>query len=394
VGAAYLALPAVARLARRIVAVEVDDAEWKRLAALREHRLILTPNHPSASDPLIAFWIGRRLRRCFSILACRELFESPYGGLLQRLGCYSVTRGALDRSALATTLSLLADQDRQLVIFPEGEIYGHNDLLLPFQSGVVQMGFMALDRMAKAGKEPRLPVVPVVVKYLHAENPREMIRAGLGRLEAALGLAGDEGSDYLRLRRVGEAVLSMVEREYHLSPPPEATPAARLDAARRRILERVAREIDVPCPGGSFAEGLHTLLHRLHEWEGEFDQSDAPYARRIECRRSAAATPLYQELWRLQNVIALSDGYVAAKMTGERFVEVLNRIEVEVTGRPRTVPRSRALVRIAEPLDLGERLDHYRQAKRAAIAAATGELEARMRALLEEMQDLGTPLDG
>ena len=41
-----------------------------------------------------------------------------------------------DREAIRTTVSLLAEHDRQLVIFPEGEIYGHNDLLLPFQSGL------------------------------------------------------------------------------------------------------------------------------------------------------------------------------------------------------------------------------------------------------------------
>src|SRR5262249_47457015 len=182
VGITYPCIPSVLRLARRVAQVQVLPKEWERLDRLRERRFIMTPNHPSSSDPLIALWIARRLRRCFNYLACRELFDQPFGGFLQCLGCYSILRGALDREAIRTTLALLAEQDRQVVIFPEGEIYGHNDLLLPFQSGVVQMGFMALERLEKSGKEPSLPVVPVAVKYLHLRDAHPAIREGLARL--------------------------------------------------------------------------------------------------------------------------------------------------------------------------------------------------------------------
>ena len=120
VGAAYTLLPLASRLGRRLESVEFDKAEWQRLTALRERRFILTPNHPSANDPLIAVWIARRLARSFYYLACRELFDSPYGTLLQRFGCYSILRGAADRESLRMTRTLLAEQDAQVVIFPEG----------------------------------------------------------------------------------------------------------------------------------------------------------------------------------------------------------------------------------------------------------------------------------
>src|SRR5262245_28811205 len=134
VGLTYPMLPVIARVARRRVAIEVDEGEWERLAPLRERRLIVTPNHPRSNDPLIALWMARRLGRAFNYLTCRELFEGVYGWIIQRLGAYSILRGAVDREAIRTTISLLAEQDRQVVIFPEGEIYGHNDMLLPFQA--------------------------------------------------------------------------------------------------------------------------------------------------------------------------------------------------------------------------------------------------------------------
>jgi len=394
VGITYACLPLVSRLARRLVAVDFDKAEWNRLAELRERRFILTPNHPSSNDPLIAVWVARRLRRSFNYLACRELFDGPYGWLLQRLGCYSILRGAPDRESIRTTRALLAEHDRQVVIFPEGEIYGHNDLLLPFQSGVIQLGFWSLEALEKARRDLCLPVIPVVVKYLHVEEARDAIRAGLARLEAALRLPRDDNlSDYLRLRRIGVSVLAAVECEYRMKPPPERTPAERADDVKKTIMARVAGSIGVPVPVGNFAEGLHTLLNAVSEYAGEFSRDDSPYEQRLERRRIVAAQPLTQDLWRLQNMLAVSDGYVAAKMTTERFVEVLNRLEVEVTGRPRTFVTSRALVRVAEPLDLGARLEEYRGARRAAVAAATRDLESRTRALLEATADLGNPLE-
>ncbi len=389
----YLVFPLIPRLARKVVGVDVDEQDWARLASLRDHRFILTPNHPSSNDPLIALWIGRRLGRSFNYLACRELFAGAYGLLLQRLGCYSILRGALDREAVRTTVSLLAEQDRQLVIFPEGEIYGHNDMLLPFQSGVVQMGFMALERLQKAGREPGLPVVPAAVKYLHVVEARPAIREGLERLELALGVHRDpERDDYLRLRRVGERVLARVEQEYRLQGG-DRPPAERVEEVKAAILKRVADSLGVPPPGGRFAEGLHALLGEVHEFAEEFADAGTDYDQRLHRKRHVAAVPLYQDLWRLQNMLAVTDGYVAAHMTTERFVEVMNRLEVEVFGGQRTRIPSRARLRIAEPVELGEHLDAYREKKRVAVTETTAALERRMRELLEELLQLGTLLE-
>lgn len=394
VGAVYPCLPAIMRFARRVVGVEVDGADWERLAALREQRFVLTPNHPSSSDPLIALWVAWRLRRPFNYMACRELFRGGYGWVLQRLGAYSVLRGELDRQAVKTTLSLLAEHDRRVVIFPEGEIYGHNDLLLPFQSGVVQLGFLALDRLEKAGRDLSLPVVPLAVKYLHVRDARPAIGEALGALEVAMGLKGPRpASDYLRLRRVGETALAAVEQEYRIRPEPEQNPAARVDHVKREILKRVAQALDVPCPSGPFAEGLHALLSAAHDYSGEFAEGVSDYHRRLHLRRMTAVRPLYQDLWRLQNIIAVSDGYVAAHMTTERFVEVLNRLETEVFGGPRTLIPSRALLRVAAPLELGACFPDYRTARKPTIATTTQELESRLRQLMEEMSRLGQPIE-
>src|SRR5205823_6060194 len=165
----------------------------------------------------------RRLGMTFNGMAARDLFRGPVGWLFQRMGAYSVQRGAPDREAIRYTRRLLAEEDRKIVVFPEGVTYEHNDLLLPFQTGVIQIGFWVLEDLEKLGKEVRLPIVPVAIKYLLIGDARAAIAGRLAALERAVGLPvpSAEGA-YERLRAIGERVMARLEREIGLSPAAEA----------------------------------------------------------------------------------------------------------------------------------------------------------------------------
>src|SRR5262249_47647435 len=161
-------------------------------------------------------------------------------------------------------------------------------------AGVVQMGFMAVDRLEKAGKDRALPVVPAAVKYLHVEDAHAMIPDGLARLERDLGIKEPLEGDYQRLRRLRWAVVTPPGREDRLDPGEEPSAAVRVDLVKREILKRVAEAINVPCPTGPFAEGLHSLLCASHEYAEEFADLETPYGQRLHRRRILAAVPLYQ----------------------------------------------------------------------------------------------------
>src|SRR5207247_9357359 len=124
------------------------------------------------------------------------------------LGAYSFLRGLPDRDSIKMTRRLLAELDHKVVIFPEGETYEYNDLTIPFQPGAIQIGFWALDDLHRLGREPVLPVLPVVVKYRCVADARPAIDAALRSLESALSLSPVLAAGrYSRLRPVGEAVL-------------------------------------------------------------------------------------------------------------------------------------------------------------------------------------------
>jgi hypothetical protein len=380
---------------RRIVRVHVPETDWPRLESLRQGRAILSPNHPTTNDPLIAFFLSRRLGEPFNYIACRENFRGPFGWLIQRLGAYSVLRGLPDRESMRMTRHLLAERDRKVVIFPEGETYEHNDVTIPFQQGAIQLGFWALEDLHKLGREPRLPVLPIVMKYRCVRDARPAISAGLAALEHALATTPPSGAGlYQRLRRTGECVLSQIEQEYGVSSPAAAPLAERILAAKIGVLDRVAREVGVTRPADlPLPEQMRRMFNAVYAFAEEFADADNDYGRRQHDRRLTSAYPLLLDLWRLENFIALTDGYVAEQMTAERFLDVIGRLEREVLGRVRhRVPRE-AVVRLGPPVDLAHCYDGYRERKRETVAQVTDRIQGSVRALLAELSEIGTPIE-
>jgi hypothetical protein len=391
---AYLLVPLAGRLWRRLVAVAVPEEDLARLRALRDQRFLLCANHPTLADPMVIWELSRRLGVPFYYMAARNVFRGVLGWVLQRGGAYSVQRGAPDREAMRMTRRLLAQEDRKVVVFPEGVTYEHNDLLLPFHTGVIQVGFWVLEDLEKLGKELRLLLVPVAIKYVYMGDARPVIRQRLAALERALGLQPAPGEGfYPRLRTAGEQVLARMEQEFGLSPAPDTPVAERIAGVKEHVLQRVARPLEVRFPSGATpGERLHLLDNALAAYVKEYADSTVEHEWRLHQQRQEGAGPLERDLRRLHNFLAVTDGYVAARTTVERFLDVLGHLEVEVLGRHGCRLPSRAEVRIGEPLELADFFADYQQNKRAAVTAATKALERRMQELLQPLSELGTPL--
>lgn len=391
---AGVTLPLLAQSMGNIREFRVEPDDLRHLTALGSSRAILAPNHPTGNDPFVMFWLSRQVKQDFNYLAAREILDGLMGWFMNRVGTYSVIRGVADRESLRCTRRLLGELDRKVVIFPEGEIYEHNDKLLAFQSGVAQLGFWVLDDLEKQGKPLRMPLVPVAIKYRLADNPRPAIENSLSLLEEALDLSGGgQLSAYQRLRRVGDCVLASLERDAGVKPAPGQPLDERIPVVWQKTLERVAHRIGTTVnPTQPPADQLHLLFHELKSWVGVLPDDYHDYDERLYRQRMRDAIPLFNDLHRLQNFIAFTGSYVAAEATGERFVEVLGRLEKEVFGKVcHPVPRE-ARVRVAPPLALEERYAEYRQNKRQVVAEVTRQLEATIRDLLRELAADDTPL--
>lgn len=389
----------IARLRDHVTRVSAPAEDWGRIEALRGHGAILTPNHPSLTEPVVMGWVARQLHQPLFYVATHELFSGREGWFAQRVGAFSIIRGRADLSAARMSRHVLADLDRLLVMFPEGETHMVNNLIIPLHTGPVGFGFAALKHRARIGKSLHLPLLPVIIKYRYVGNPRPVLTRGIARLEHQLGLPAAIGLDLRdRILRAGFCVLAGVEREYGVHTlGPDGAPAAaddRIHALNKFITERVAHTLHVRVPEElTTPNRMRLLFNATYDYLDGLKAGRTAYERRLHSRRLTAARACLNDLWRLQNFMVISADYLPHPLIAERLGELLYRLEIEVFGGPRTVPYREALIRTGEAVDLADYFPRYLENPRATLRAATLELEAGMRAVLDSMASLSTPLE-
>jgi 1-acyl-sn-glycerol-3-phosphate acyltransferase len=384
-----------------IVGVDYRDEDLALLRDLSNRRVLLTPNHPTNTEPALLFHLSCAVRQPFYFLATRETFNilgGLWGKVIRRVGAFSVVRGTTDRASFRATRELLAQSGAKVVIFPEGEVYSQNDSLLPFHTGVFQLAFWALEDIRKAQEESgealgnpdaSLFVVPVAIKYRFVQDMTKQIQASLLRLEKFTGVAAEPADpSYERLRRIGEAMLISLETEYRLTVKKEHGPdlTPRLNAIKEAILQRVAAAAGVALPkGDTLPERMRALIHVIETVTREEPKEATPYDTELRRHQQDRSRPLLHDLSRLANWIAVYDGYVAAHPTPERMVDLLTRLERECFGKAKIHGPRKCIVRLGQPIDLAACWDAYKTSRRTELARVTHDVEARVESLLSEM---------
>jgi 1-acyl-sn-glycerol-3-phosphate acyltransferase len=127
-----------------------------------EGAVILAPTHRSRWDPLLVSYAtgrlvtGRDLRFMVSI----DEMKGLQGWFLERLGCFPVNPRKRDVGSLRHGIELL-EQQRMLVIFPEGNIIEASEKVESIRSGLAYIGLQA----EEAEPELNVQVVPISIRY-------------------------------------------------------------------------------------------------------------------------------------------------------------------------------------------------------------------------------------
>ena len=382
-------VPLVLRGPLKISKFVIDPESLERLTAITNNSTVLVPNHADYADASIMFALSKRLGDQFYYMCARETFKGRIRSFfMQRFGVYSVTRGSIDRGAFRTTRSLLTEGKHPLVMFAEGEISRQNDTVLPFESGVVQLCFWALDDMVKADAVKPLYVVPIGIKYFYDEEMWNEIEEALSRLEREILPQGSPTAEdlYGRLRAVGAAIVSTLEREYKLKADENNSLNERIEQLREHILSQMEEFMGISPQTNVLSRSRIRSLKNLIDAEiyRETEEISA-YEKQIHEQRLEKFQEFYPDLNRLINFIAIYDGYVGETQSPERFLEVITRIEREVFGDSKPRGPRIALMRFGTPNNLLDRYEAYKQDKKQTVQDITIELETEVQALISDM---------
>jgi 1-acyl-sn-glycerol-3-phosphate acyltransferase len=380
-----LLAPIILRIGWDLENVDISRNDLQRLRRLRDQSAIVIANHPSLAEPGVIFHslgMAGVFAHSLSAWDTMALYGRLWRGFLQWIGGYSIMRGRRDRASMHMTQKLLAE-GRRIIIFPEGQTYGLNDTLLPFQQGVIQMSFWALEDMQKHGITRPVYIAPLAIKYIYTENMNGAMEASLIRLEDAVGIRGPFGNRYSRLRQIASAVLGVIERDLGVSQPENKHLDDRIDLIRDEMIKRLSSVLEVELPRDATLQlKLQLLGNSLDEIAYPLRGEDADDHERGRDRMELDVKTL-QAVWlRLKNFQAVRDGYVAENPTPERFLDVLGRLEFEVFGKSHIRGRRKASVSVAEFVDLRDHLPAYRENKRETVARLTEGLQETVGGML------------
>lgn len=113
-------------------------------------KAIWAANHTSNMDVLV---IGTRIFKRFYALAKAELFKNKlFAKYMRSIGAISVNRGTSDIQAVKTTLRVLKEKDKPVLIFPTGTRESSPEEVQDLKNGVAMFALKA-----------NAPIVPIVV---------------------------------------------------------------------------------------------------------------------------------------------------------------------------------------------------------------------------------------
>jgi hypothetical protein len=130
------------------------------------------------------------------------------------MGAFSLLREGNDRQAIDTAIDILVARQRPLIMFPEGAITRHNDLIEEMMEGPSFIARQAAKRLQKLGKPGGMVIHPVAIRYAFRGDLVATLEPTLAGLERRLSWQPQKHLSIVdRIAKLGQALLTLREVE-------------------------------------------------------------------------------------------------------------------------------------------------------------------------------------
>jgi 1-acyl-sn-glycerol-3-phosphate acyltransferase len=323
-------LPRRLRKLHGIASVECHGTEKLLASVAAGHGIVLAPNHCRPFDPETVNEMCRQIGILPYFLASWHLFMQSrlQKFILPRLGSYSIYREGMDRFALNMTTELLEQESRPVIIFPEGYVSRHNDLLNPLNEGIAFMARSAAKKRTGATPAGQVVVHPVALRYRYDGDVRQVAEPVLTEIETRLAWRSQKHlSLEERIAKVASALLALKEIDY-LGQPQSGTVAERLHGLINSLLDPLEKEWT---KGKREQHTVARVMKLRAAILPDMTKGDLPEPERA--RRWSQLADLYL----VQQLACYPPDYLAASPTPDRLLETVDRFEEDLTDdcRPR-----------------------------------------------------------
>jgi 1-acyl-sn-glycerol-3-phosphate acyltransferase len=330
----------------------VHSMEYRNVERLRElraagHSIVLAPNHCRMADPLVLGMLALQADCYLFAMASWHLFKQSrfQTFMIRRMGAFSLFREGNDRQAIETAINILVDRTRPLIMFPEGALTRHNDLIEEMMEGPSFIARQAAKRLKKHDRPGEVIILPVAIRY-----------AFQGDLAATLGPVLDEFENRFawqpqkhlslveRIDKIGQALLALKEVEF-LGAPRSGNPYERAERLVAELLARLEADWNIKDTSGSVIARVKRLRTAIL---GELMSRQLTPNERERCWRDLAACYYAQQMSHYPR-----DYILREKNLPERVVETVERFEEDFTDRMRLHEPFHCVIQVGEPIPVG-----------------------------------------
>ncbi|MCW5824414.1 MAG: 1-acyl-sn-glycerol-3-phosphate acyltransferase [Cyanobacteria bacterium TGS_CYA1] len=354
--------------------IDLSDEVDETFERLKRKTVVICPNHSHKLDPDVMFALSRRVRQNFNFLAAREIFgsyKSRKYRWMQKLGCFSIERGAADIQSIKAIHEVLTEDENKLVIFPEGEVSHQNDYLMNLEDGVERMALTACKDLKKEDPNKTLYILPVILKYRFSQNIWPEILQTLSRVEAHLEIqVAPDTSVSARIRNCLLKGLDRLETRHNVTKRANDL-EERLSNLRERLIE-ISKEylkVELSSNLGQVSQ-LHVLRNSF-----AFNQ----FADGSNLELSPEDRVHYEELRLATHTVAIGEHSFKENLTQENAAELVNLLEEAITGKITLRLPDIAEIGVAKEIDVSEFLKEFETKKSKGVQALKIELSTRMK---------------
>jgi hypothetical protein len=207
---------------------------------------VIMLNHSDKDDPVTAFALSKECGQDFYYLSARELFDENHGmrgWFIQHCGAYSVIRGEpADSESREATIRFIAEGKHKLIMFPEGDVTGRHDKIVPLKEDGIRNIIEAQRRILLAGEQRAVYLLPATSFYEVQNDALEPMANSLLRLEQSLGDVSVEESVGKRASAVVGEFVENLESEFGVTAAAELAMPDRIRHLGKHATLEIARK--------------------------------------------------------------------------------------------------------------------------------------------------------
>ena len=327
---------------------EVRNSQKLKDSIAAGHGIVVSGNHCRNADPLAVGEVAKAANCYMYSMASWHLFNQGrfMAWALKNLGAFSINREGLDRTALDYAINVLVQAKRPLVIFPEGSVSRSNDYLHPFLDGTGFIARTAARRRRKTDPHSKVVIHPVIFRYHFIGDFQACTEHTLGLLEKHLKTTSDPALPLLdRIQHVSTALLGERESVY-LGQVQNGSYYDRIEHLAEHILEIQEIKWKGAVQSGSWIPRVKALRPLIVPdlANGLLDEQESNIR-----RQDLFDLNFVQQLsYYPPDYLSPSDG----RLTRERILEMLERLEEDLTDQVTMPRRFKLILDILDPIEV------------------------------------------